>query len=450
MKNWHDGALLALLFNLTLAHQTFPNPQTSAHGGQAFFKRWNEFLDWNRNEHSLLEITRNYNLTVIDLPTQEDNAEGETWHLHPNMLTAYSGLRQLMILHQDKCHVLFRQKQDQWSWHVNRLKWASVGKYAQVSRPTSNIGEAYAADVVNIAVHIRRGDVTKTNHTNKFQSNGWFKSVVSLICKSLPGLKKQVHIFSQAGKEEFDDIILSDALADTCGAPRGAAVRYMDDMSDIQTFDHFVNADILVLSESGLSKMAALLSPKALAFGPSTIVWEHPPPGMVMLDRRSGKVLNRATAIAKIRAWKNSWTRQHIGPNIDGSEEARGEVASVDVVLMRHLFRLLMLHRCFDIRAGHSATPPTGGIANYKALLARSGPVIQSYLGSKQLQVQQELLHRIFPEQPQIVAAAVLGLLGGDGNAQQVQGCPLEGGVVDFGVHSEQPALRTTTEHGEL
>jgi hypothetical protein len=444
LKNWHDGALIALLYNLTLAHQDFPNPNTTAHGAREFFQRWNSFLQWDQGEHRLQEVVRTHNLTIVDLPNQEDAGGAETWHLNPNMGIAYSDLSQFMRLHRDKCNVMFRQKQDQWSWHINRLKWASVAKYGKVAHPTRAILE-FAPDVVNIAVHIRRGDVTKTNHTNKFQSNGWFKAVVSLICKSLPGLQKQVNIFSQAERSNFDDIVLSEDLAKTCGAPNGAAVRYIEDISDVETFDRFVNADILVLSESGLSKMAALLSPKALSFGPSTIVWEHPPPGMVMLDRRSGKVLNRQTAVAKIRAWKSSWARrgnQRVGTN-------NVEVSTTDVILTRHLFRLFLLAQCFDVRAGVTVEPEASAIVSFKLLLKRSGPLIRSYLQSKPLQERRDLLRQIFPNQADMVARTI-HRLGNANAADEMEGCPVQGGEVGFGVHSQHHSLRLVEARSEL
>lgn len=108
----------------------------------------------------------------------------------------------------------------------------------------------YSKDSTSIAVHIRRGDITKKSIASKrYTNNSYIYNLLSKIQKILDklSLKYSIHIYSQGKLEDFGE--LHNLNAD-----------FHLDESVFNTFHNLINSDILVMSKSTFSYDAALLS----------------------------------------------------------------------------------------------------------------------------------------------------------------------------------------------
>lgn len=100
-------------------------------------------------------------------------------------------------------------------------------------------------NVVNVAVHIRRGDVTNTGPMGQWKNDEYYLSIMKRIRKEHP--RVIFHIFSEGKEEEF-----------TKFRSLGTVLHLNEDIKT--TFHALVSADILVTSKSAFSYTAALLS----------------------------------------------------------------------------------------------------------------------------------------------------------------------------------------------
>ena len=113
----------------------------------------------------------------------------------------------------------------------------------------------YSNDNFNIAVHVRRGDIT-AGITNKgpnllmrWQTNDYFVKVLTRTLIIIqPSKPAHIYIFSQSTKEDLSEF------------NEFENVHYCLDMNAQDSFLHMVYADVLVTSKSSFSYKPALLS----------------------------------------------------------------------------------------------------------------------------------------------------------------------------------------------
>ena len=121
----------------------------------------------------------------------------------------------------------------------------------------------YDADKINVAVHIRRGDLLPgrqySDLSNRMLPDSWYRNILDIILKN-SSKKLSIHIFSEGINGEYR-------------AESGMPFSWKSEFSDIShnvlehidsgfmhTFHHLIHADILIGSKSGMSHFAGILS----------------------------------------------------------------------------------------------------------------------------------------------------------------------------------------------
>lgn len=102
-------------------------------------------------------------------------------------------------------------------------------------------------DKIDIAIHIRRGDVTQEHKKRKkrFTSNFKYKKIIRFLQKKYP--EYNITIFSEGSENDFYNI-------------KSKNVSFMLNTNIEETFHYLVTAKILVTAKSSLSYCAALLN----------------------------------------------------------------------------------------------------------------------------------------------------------------------------------------------
>lgn len=116
---------------------------------------------------------------------------------------------------------------------------------------------------LNIAIHIRRGDLLPgrqfSDLSNRMLPDLWYKTVLDIIGKNLPK-NLSIHVFSEGLNGEYRS---------ENGTPFSWRTKYANtnhdviehiDSSFLHTFHHLMHADILIGSKSGMSHLAGMLS----------------------------------------------------------------------------------------------------------------------------------------------------------------------------------------------
>jgi hypothetical protein len=106
----------------------------------------------------------------------------------------------------------------------------------------------YKPDKINIAVHVRRGDVYK-HRVNRYTDNQFYKDLLIDIVSILDSLQldASIHLFSQGLPEDFGDLNELD-------------LTFHLDECTYTTFYNLTSADILVMAKSSFSYATALFS----------------------------------------------------------------------------------------------------------------------------------------------------------------------------------------------
>ena len=114
----------------------------------------------------------------------------------------------------------------------------------------------YTPGVVNVAVHLRRGDVA--HRANLASREEYGVAIVKAIFDTLHAMGRQfvIRIFSDGSEAEFE-------------ALRRFGVEFHMQEDLFSTFHSLVNADVLVMAKSGFSYSAALLSRGLVIYEPT-------------------------------------------------------------------------------------------------------------------------------------------------------------------------------------
>lgn len=132
----------------------------------------------------------------------------------------------------------------------------------------------------NVAVHIRRGDVAAMRDSahpdweTRYVPQDWFHKVLTSLAQEIREQQLLFHIYSQGSYDEFSQF----ASIGECKFHLGC--------DEYETFINMVFADILVMSPSGFSYLAGLLSEgRKIARTPW---WHHLPdsPDWTLIDSR--------------------------------------------------------------------------------------------------------------------------------------------------------------------
>jgi hypothetical protein len=110
----------------------------------------------------------------------------------------------------------------------------------------------------SIALHIRRGDVDKKTHSNRYIDNNKYKKIIRFLLKTYPD--DIITIFSEGSIHDFHDLQQDRVVFQLNGTIE-------------ETFHSFVRAKVLVTAKSTFSYSAALLNENEVYYIP----WWHKP-----------------------------------------------------------------------------------------------------------------------------------------------------------------------------
>jgi len=229
MANWIAGYWFSTQFFLKFAHVPFTG------------NNWEEFLGFGEKEEKVNELLLNgYKRVLLPLFDEYNNKQLE---IIRNIIKSYCNRKVVFITEQDQGY------KDQYGI-VEQIK----NKFYNSSNRI-NDKLIFDASNFNIAVHIRRGDITvgqvngNVNLKSRWQNNDYFINVLKNVLTNLNQNKPvSIYLFSQG---EIDD------LADF---RQFGKINYCLDMTAKQSFLHMVFADLLITSKSSFSYKPALIS----------------------------------------------------------------------------------------------------------------------------------------------------------------------------------------------
>ena len=106
-----------------------------------------------------------------------------------------------------------------------------------------------------IAIHVRRGDVTPTQHADRYTPDAKILATLDLVLSHIGEQKYQVHIYSQGRAEDF-----------VAFSQRGCILHLDEDA--LADLDGLASANILIIGKSSFSYVAALLSQGLVIYEP--------------------------------------------------------------------------------------------------------------------------------------------------------------------------------------
>lgn len=145
--------------------------------------------------------------------------------------------------------------------YANTKKWfLDAYQKARINHP---IGLVYDADKINIAIHIRRGDLLPGRQFSDLSSrmlpDSWYIEILDTIL-STAQQAAVIHIYSEGRDGQYHS---------EQGIPFSWKERYKNtphevyehiDSDFLSTFHHLIHADILIGSKSGMSHLAGMLN----------------------------------------------------------------------------------------------------------------------------------------------------------------------------------------------
>ncbi len=240
LANYNAGVYFASFYGVKYAYPGFKN------------KEWESFLGLGENEVSLRTLKKK-GYKVFRLPYYE-NAEDQK--MVRNIIASYSGQR-----------VVFLNELDQ--FYKEQYGVAEyVKKKFNSAKARGNDKLIYDPERLNIAVHVRRGDINVGNSSDsnlkkRWLDNDYFENVLENVIKKISeddnfaaltgkkGCKPAFYIFSQGSESDFESFRRF---------AKDGELHFCLDMEDKASFLHLVRADVLITSRSSFSYKPALIS----------------------------------------------------------------------------------------------------------------------------------------------------------------------------------------------
>jgi len=229
MGNWNSGYWFAKKFGVQYAYSSFGDPA------------WDRFLGFGEGETTAKELLRQ-GYKKRKLPYFDEASEADM-ELIQAMIDAYRGKKIVFFLELDQ----FYGKQYGAMEHIKKKF------YSALTRKEDRL--IYEQNCLNIAVHIRRGDITKGQETKepgltkRWLTTDYYAELLREILQLIPtGMRYRIYLFSQGEEKDFPELKEIPDLV------------YCLDMPARDSFLHMVKADVLLTSKSSFSYKPALLS----------------------------------------------------------------------------------------------------------------------------------------------------------------------------------------------
>lgn len=129
-------------------------------------------------------------------------------------------------------------------------------------RTNFNYQEKNTKDVLHIGIHIRRGDVSLTQNSNRFLPNDYYLSILNKI-KEITNKKMRIDIFSEKDScESFD--VFTNNFSD-------CFIHLNDDLK--YCWETLINSDIFIMSKGSFSFVPALYNKNIVIYN-SGLKWQ--------------------------------------------------------------------------------------------------------------------------------------------------------------------------------
>lgn len=229
LASWITGYYYAHLFGLKYAYSPL------------FPSKWNSFLGFNINEQTVKELLAQGGYKRIWLP-----------HFNEYDSDDIKLIKKIISTFNNKKVVYFLEINQVYTEQIGALP-AIKNKYLNAPcRQTEVV--VYNKNNINIALHIRRGDIAEGHQANdaaltfRWMNNDYYVKILDQVLQVCVGKKVDIYLFSQGNKEDFTEFY------------KYPGIKWCLDMSATDSFLHMVKADILITSKSSFSYNPALLS----------------------------------------------------------------------------------------------------------------------------------------------------------------------------------------------
>lgn len=226
MSNFISGYHYAKAFGLTYIYSPFTD------------KKWEEFLGFGQGQLRIEDIDHKKYKKIL-IPFFDDE---EKWAMARNIVDSYSDKK---VIFKPELDQFYQKQYDVIPFMKSQFEKAPARK---------NDHLIFDENETNLALHIRRGDITKGQSngdktlTKRWLDLDYYERVMEYLTENIK-IDKPVHIYLFTQDE--DDYSRFD---------RFGKVTLCLDMSAMDSFLHMVRADILVISKSSFSYNPALLS----------------------------------------------------------------------------------------------------------------------------------------------------------------------------------------------
>jgi hypothetical protein len=245
---WNAALIFARRYNLQLVH--YPLSQG-----------WDDFFGFGEGEVQYSELMvpftqtlKDKSLQLVNLPRTNANDDVVNCNMirkeDPEGDRVLDGI--IDFVHP-KNNILFHLQEEQNVYDQTQTADILREKY-WARRTKYPIANAFDSCKINIAVHVRRGDVVqwKQDKTANWQArwldNSYFVNVLIKIKQALQDKPVAIHVYSQGSVDEFEEF------------KQFPEVVFHLDEDAFQSFHGMVLADILVTSPSDFSYIAGILS----------------------------------------------------------------------------------------------------------------------------------------------------------------------------------------------
>ncbi|NBB31617.1 hypothetical protein GVN22_25055 [Cellulophaga sp. BC115SP] len=258
LANWIAGYWWCSYFNLEFVHIPFASEE------------WEFFLGLGESEIRISPLLKQGYKTVL-LPLFDENNINEV-NIISRIIASYKGEK-----------IIFVCEYDQFLYNQFNVSQALKFKFFN-AKARDNDSLIFKKTDINIAVHIRRGDIVQKkvkkndNLTMRWQENDYFVNVLSSLIPKIKSEKPiRIFIFSQGSIDELKEF------------NRFANVEFCLEMDPINTFLHLVKANILITSKSSFSYKPALIS-NGLKISPKSFWHGYPENNNWLLVEEDGIV----------------------------------------------------------------------------------------------------------------------------------------------------------------
>ena len=228
MDGWMAGVVFARRWGIRYAYSPFTN------------RKWDEYLGFGEGEVTARELLKRKKYRKVILPYFDERNQTEIEEIE-NIVSSYAGENIVFFLGLDQ----FCSRQYEIGGYLGeRFRNASARKMDTV---------LYDPAFLNIAVHVRRGDIVDSGgkvmekYRLRWLSIDYYLAVLDALTELLQKENVRIYIFSQGNKENFKEF------------DKYANVNYCLDESEQETFGNLAKSDLLVMGKSSFSYDAALI-----------------------------------------------------------------------------------------------------------------------------------------------------------------------------------------------